>query len=226
MAIPGCISNAIAFLILNRKDMTSSNNYILKGIFFWFKHHDIPVILPNYLHLGIGCWDSLVILCCTLDLGLTSFEIFGFPPSEEQREDFISYFSPVTEPIRYFAYTNGILASLFLTTERYYAICRQISISLEKTKMISYSLILISAVLNIQSCFYYTWGTRKYTSGNYTVAVISEYATNINLKMFGMTSRILLFVIPFTLFLVFNILIIKKVRKINIFGISAHLTMG
>ena len=33
MAIPGLISNAIAFLILNRNDMTSSNNYLLKGMF-------------------------------------------------------------------------------------------------------------------------------------------------------------------------------------------------
>ena len=33
IAIPGLISNAIAFLILNRKDMASSNNYLLKGMF-------------------------------------------------------------------------------------------------------------------------------------------------------------------------------------------------
>ena len=39
MAIPGLIGNAIAFLILNRNDMRSSNNYILKGMFFYVISH-------------------------------------------------------------------------------------------------------------------------------------------------------------------------------------------
>ena len=38
IAIPGLISNVIAFLILNRKDMRSSYNFILKGMFFMSFH--------------------------------------------------------------------------------------------------------------------------------------------------------------------------------------------
>ena len=32
LTIPGLISNTIAILILNRKDMMSANNFLLKGI--------------------------------------------------------------------------------------------------------------------------------------------------------------------------------------------------
>ena len=172
------------------------------------------IFFPNYL--VIGCCDSLAILCSTMDLGLTSFEIFGFPPSEEldsYNKTDTSYFTPVTSPLFYFAYTGGLFASLFLTLERYLGICRQISISLKKTKIISFGLILFSAILTSPSWFFYTWGTFEYKSVNYTVAVKSEYVTR-NLEIFSMASDILLFVIPLTLFLVFNILIIKKVRKI------------
>ena len=151
-------------------------------------------------------------------MGLTSFEIFGFPPAIEDsymiNTTHYFYPGPITLPISYFAYTSSIFASLFLTIERYLAICRQISISLENTKMITFSVILICAMITSPFCFFYTWKSKEiFSSGNYTVAVPSEFFYTANLNNYWMALDIILFVIPLMLFLVFNILIIKKVRK-------------
>ena len=133
-----------------------------------------------------------------------------------------SYFFPVTFPIFNFAYASSILTSLFLTIERYLAICQQTSISMKKTKKISFILILICAIITSPFGFFYTWksneifsgngdGNRRFL-GNYTVAITSEFYSE-NLKKYWDALTILLFVLPLILFLVFNILIIRKVRK-------------
>ena len=173
----------------------------------------------------MGCCDSLVILCNTLNLGLASFEIFGFPPLKEDGHiNNTFYFYPVTVPMFYFAYASGIFITLFLTIERYLAICQERSISLKKTKMISLCIILICAIFESPICFVFTWerkefhvnttnssGNYSHFLGNYMVGDRSEFY-NTNLENYWIALVIFAFVVPLILFLVFHILIIKKVR--------------
>ena len=118
----------------------------------------------------------------------------------------------VTNPICYIAYTSSIALAVFLTTERYLAICQHVSISLKKTKMISFSIILICAILVIPSWFAFETISQKFSSGTYTVGARTKFGREEFLT-YAIGLRIFLFVIPLIIFLVFNILIIKKVRK-------------
>ena len=150
-------------------------------------------------------------------MGLTSFEIFGFPPIKYQMEDdgqliLHGYMVFVTNPIGYIAYIGSILSALFLTIERYCAICQQTSISLKKTKMISFIIILFSPILVIPSWFAFKSKSEEFSGVNYTIGDRTDFGKNVFLT-YAIALRILLFVIPLIVFLVFNILIIKKVRK-------------
>ena len=125
------------------------------------------------------------------------------------------YLEPVAYPMWYFANASSIFTSLFLTIERYLAICRHISFSLIKTKMISFSIILICAILTSGMWVSLIWKSEKFSSGNYTIAVPSEIAMSSHFRIYWTALVIFLFVIPLILFLVFNVLIIKEVSKTN-----------
>ena len=154
-------------------------------------------------------------------MGLTSFEIFGFPPIKYQMEDdgqliLHGYMVFVTNPIGYIAYIGSILSALFLTIERYCAICQQTSISLKKTKMISFAIILISAILASPTWFKYKWETKEFASGNYIQGNKTEtWGSSEFFTYYNQALRIFIFVIPLTFFLIFNLLIMKKVGSKN-----------
>ena len=124
------------------------------------------------------------------------------------------YKVPVVYPIFAIAYSSSIFLLVFLTIERYLAICRRISISLKKTKLISFSIILICAILTSPAWVKYTWKSEQFSSGKYNIAVLSEiWRSSEFYPIYGTAFGIFLFVLPLILFLIFNILIIKKVRK-------------
>ena len=173
----------------------------------------------------LGCSDSIVIVILVWMYALSALGVENYPPINEQIEMFnvflLSKAYPLIAPIFNTFYVNGIYIMFLFSFERFYAISvlpKRRYLSLKRIKISLILVFLTSAIYSIPMFFETTWQIVEFKSGNFSIpyktSLVSDYSTIYYrlYKSFG--GMMVYFVIPVICFLVFNILIIKKVSRI------------
>ena len=209
LAIAGTIANILTIRVFNNSKMKSPIHTILAGKYSYKSDKErilsISSIFFKIIYkIGLATCDTLVLVGALTTRG---FPMFG--------NDFInqvgSVLSPVTIPMVLMGFTSSTLTTVFMSLERYFAICHK--------KRITYKKVYISmAVIGIYSFLLFspTFLLRRITTKDGVVTSELNEKLNCN-KTFHLYQNylpnlILRFILPTIILIVTSILTIKEVN--------------
>ena len=207
LAIAGTIANVLTIRVFNNSKMKSPIHTILIGRYSYKSNKKkIPVYKFNHFkNSGLATCDTLVLMGALTTRG---FPMFG--------NDFInqvgSVLSPVTIPLVLMGFTASSLMTVFLSLERYFAICRKKTPITYKKVYISMTVIGTYTFLS----FLPTFWLRKITTkdGIITSEMNEDLNRNKNFHQYVLyiPNLILRFILPTIVLIVTSILTIKEVN--------------
>lgn len=197
VAILGFIGNTLAIIVLQRKRMWCSTAYFL-----------ILLAIYDNIILIVAIWQSVSDLQSNSDTSIVIHKI-----------TYVLFI-----PVSYIAQTGTIFMTLMVTIERYVAVTKplkaRIIFSLSSAKKISLGIFLWCLIYNIP---HYVALDLSYTTATSKVH-LSEFGKQyIYTKVYSIYIQLLaMYVLPWLAMTVFNILLLRCVKKITMIRHNCH----
>ena len=193
----GIVGNVLSIIVLSHRQMRNSTSYYL---------------------ISLAIYDMLVLLFMSLFLAIPTIYLekdilegyyFAYP-----------YMHPFVYPIALIAQTGTVYTILAFTVERYIAVCRPLhaanTCTMARTKRVILIIFISSITYNIPRFFEYQ--TKQIWSDDYNRTIATIEFTEIGKNKvfqevyFIYTYLIVMFLLPFSLLTVLNILLIRAVN--------------
>lgn len=194
----GIIGNILSIIVLSHRQMRNSTSYYL---------------------ISLAVYDMILLLFMSLFLALPTFYL-----EQDVLEGYYfayRYMHPFVYPVALIAQTGTVYTTLAFTVERYIAVCKPLhaanTCTMSRTKRVIFVIFLASVSYNIPRFLEYRTTNEWSDYYNRTVPTI-EYTTIGSNKMFQEIYFIyaylcIMFLLPFSVLTVLNILLIRAVRK-------------
>ena len=194
----GIVGNVLSIIVLSHRQMRNSTSYYL---------------------ISLAIYDMLVLLFMSLFLAIPTIYLekdilegyyFAYP-----------YIHPFVYPIALIAQTGTVYTILAFTVERYIAVCRPLhaanTCTMARTKRVILIIFVSSITYNIPRFFEYQ--TTQVWSEDYNRTIATIEFTEIGRNKvfqevyFIYTYLVVMFLLPFSLLTVLNILLIRAVNR-------------
>ena len=214
LAIAGTIANILTIRVFNTPKMKSPIHTILIGRYSYISNSKRESnMYKKYIYkIGLAVCDTLVLVGVLTTRGFPMFGIYFI-------NQVGSVLSPVTMPLVLMGITSSTLMTVFLSLERYFAVCRKETITYKKVY-------IYMAVIGIYSFlrFLPTFWLRRITTkdGGITSEMNEDLNCNKDFHQYVLyiPNLILRFILPTIVLIVTSILTLKEVKflqKISIF---------
>ena len=193
----GIVGNILSIIVLSHRQMRNSTSYYLISLAIY----DMMVLLFMSLFLAIPT--------LYLEKDILEGYYFAYP-----------YMHPFVYPVALIAQTGTVYTILAFTVERYIAVCRPLhaanTCTMARTKRVIFIIFIASIAYNLPRFFEYQTGQEWSEAKNRTVPTI-EYTEIGKNKVFQEVYFIymylfIMFLLPFGLLTVLNILLIRAVN--------------
>ncbi|XP_060590729.1 FMRFamide receptor-like [Ruditapes philippinarum] len=194
----GIVGNILSIMVLSHRQMRNSTSYYL---------------------ISLAVYDMILLLFMSLFLALPTIYL-----EKDLLEGYYfayRYMHPFVYPVALIAQTGTVYTTLAFTVERYIAVCKPLhaanTCTMSRTKRVIVVIFIASIVYNIPRFLEYKTTTIWDDYYNRTIPTI-EYTTIGSNKMFQEVYFIyaylcIMFLLPFSVLTVLNILLIQAVRK-------------
>jgi hypothetical protein len=194
IVVLGLIGNMLTIVILSQRAMRSSTNHYLTAL---------------------AVWDSVVLICTFLLIGLIGFEF------EAYANHFHSYVVAYIYPVALIAQTATIWLTVSFTVERYIAVCHPLKAAsmctISRAKFVILGVSVGSTLYNIPRWFDYRPKHKFHPEFNRTILTYERTAFSQNpMYLTGYFSCLyvpFMFIIPFLVLFILNTFLILAVRQ-------------